>query len=272
MLLQEGFNIGSTHIDLAPILTERESLLISHCLPCSRRYAKHLPRVLAFNPHGVCILNGPALQHGLEFVNTCLQFFKGRLRHHYHNGPLRQLRNCFHFLLLRHPSSIDATFVLNPLCKGKKNKPKRNSLNSLINNELRKQKEKTTGLFSHFAFSLIIKNLYLYAIFLLLAKEWLRYVNKKKKEYGGELPSLGDYGWLQIARHFAEWQKEQMMKDAVEGEICGRVYDHINVRFANGICKYLEPKNISHIPADVSKYKPGQKVKIIILKDDEYDK
>lgn len=105
-----------------------------------------------------------------------------------------------------------------------------------------------------------------------LEKEWLRYVNKKKKEYGGELPSLGDYGWLQIARHFAEWQKEQMMKDAVEGEICGRVYDHINVRFANGICKYLEPKNISHIPADVSKYKPGQKVKIIILKDDEYDK
>ena len=86
------------------------------------------------------------------------------------------------------------------------------------------------------------------------------------------MPSLGDYGWLQIARHFAEWQKEQMMKDAVEGEICGRVYDHINVRFANGICKYLEPKNISHIPADVSKYKPGQKVKIIILKDDEYDK
>ena len=46
-----------------------------------------------------------------------------------------------------------------------------------------------------------------------LEQEWLRYVDKKKKENRGELPFLGEYGWLQIARHFAEWQKEQMMKD-----------------------------------------------------------
>lgn len=52
-----------------------------------------------------------------------------------------------------------------------------------------------------------------------LEQEWLRYVDKKKKEYGGELPSLGEYGWLQIARHFANWQKEQMMKEAVEGRV-----------------------------------------------------
>lgn len=71
-----------------------------------------------------------------------------------------------------------------------------------------------------------------------------------------------------VARHFANWQKEQMLKDAVEGEVCGRVYDHINVRFADGVCKYLEPKNISHIPADVSKYKVGDKVRIIIVKED----
>ena len=63
--------------------------------------------------------------------------------------------------------------------------------------------------------------------------------------------------------------KEQMLKDAVEGEICGRVYDHINVRFADGVCKYLEPKNISHIPADVSKYNIGDKVRIIVLKAEE---
>ena len=67
----------------------------------------------------------------------------------------------------------------------------------------------------------------------------------------------------------AKWQKEQMMKGAVEGEVCGRVYDHINVRFADGICKFLEPKNISHIPADVSKYNIGDKVRIIIVKEDE---
>ena len=67
----------------------------------------------------------------------------------------------------------------------------------------------------------------------------------------------------------AEWQKIQMLKDAVEGEICGRVYDHINVRFADGVCKYLEPKNISHIPADVSKYNIGDKVRIVVLKEEE---
>ena len=110
---------------------------------------------------------------------------------------------------------------------------------------------------------------------------------------------LNKFSFTDIARHFANWQyqkdrekfaeiktktwfdgydegiekgkknmKEQMMKRAVEGEICGRVYDHINVRFADGVCKYLEPKNISHIPADVSKYNIGDKVHIIIVKED----
>lgn len=52
-----------------------------------------------------------------------------------------------------------------------------------------------------------------------LEQEWLRYVDKKKKECGGELPALGEYGWLQIARHFAEWQKSSMLKDAEECEL-----------------------------------------------------
>ena len=63
--------------------------------------------------------------------------------------------------------------------------------------------------------------------------------------------------------------KEQMMKGAVEGEVCGRCYGHLNIRFADGVYKYLEPKNISHIPADVLKYNIGDKVKIIIVKEDE---
>lgn len=69
-----------------------------------------------------------------------------------------------------------------------------------------------------------------------------------------------------------EWKESQMLKDAVEGEICGRVYDHINVRFADGVCKHLEPKNISHIPADVSKYNIGDKVRIVVLKAEEEKK
>lgn len=64
-------------------------------------------------------------------------------------------------------------------------------------------------------------------------------------------------------------REKQMMAGAVEGEVCGRVYDHINVRFSDGVCKFLEPKNISHIPADVSKYKVGEKVKIIIIKEEK---
>ena len=67
----------------------------------------------------------------------------------------------------------------------------------------------------------------------------------------------------------AEWQKRKMMEGAVEGEVCGRCYGHLNIRFADGVYKYLEPKNISHIPADVLKYNIGDKVKIIIVKEDE---
>ena len=62
--------------------------------------------------------------------------------------------------------------------------------------------------------------------------------------------------------------KAKILEEAVEGEVCGRVYDHINVRFADGVSKYLEPKNISHIPADTSKYEVGDKVKIVIVKED----
>ena len=67
----------------------------------------------------------------------------------------------------------------------------------------------------------------------------------------------------------AEWQKEQMVRDGLEGEVCGRVKDHINVRFPDGLCKYLKPENISHIPADVKKYEVGDKVRVIIVKEEE---
>jgi hypothetical protein len=79
-------------------------------------------------------------------------------------------------------------------------------------------------------------------------------------EYGGSIKDAFIAG--------AEWQKAKMLKDAMEGEVCGRVYDHINIRFADGVSKYLEPKNISHIPADISKYAVGDKVKIVIVKEE----
>lgn len=86
-----------------------------------------------------------------------------------------------------------------------------------------------------------------------LEQEWLRYVDRKKKECRGELPSLGEYGWLQIARHFANWQKEQMLKDAVEGEV---IYD------LGGFFR------IKSEAIDGAKYKVGSWVKLIIVKED----
>ena len=96
-----------------------------------------------------------------------------------------------------------------------------------------------------------------------LEKEWLRYVDKKKKECGGELPALGEYGWLQIARHFAEWQKSQMLKDAVEGEVI-KTDKHTSVRYKSfyGTDRYF------YGIAD-KQFKPGDKVRIIVVKAEE---
>ena len=114
-------------------------------------------------------------------------------------------------------------------------------------------------------------------------KDEEKYLEDEMEKFGERWPYPAsfdgyDKDWVdelaeECAKHFYEFgkkaMKEQMMEGALEGEVCGRVYDHINVRFADGVCKYLEPKNISHIPADVSKYNIGDKVKIIIVKEDK---
>ena len=116
-----------------------------------------------------------------------------------------------------------------------------------------------------------------------LEQEWLRYVDRKKKRYGGELPALGEYGWLQIARHFAEWQKSQMpmpedtalfnkgvaegrrleredvMKDAVKGYIDK---DHI---VTEGPFYFIRSVNLD-LP---NGFKEGDKVRIVVIKEEE---
>lgn len=92
---------------------------------------------------------------------------------------------------------------------------------------------------------------------------------KRANEYYPKLNEQDDVAaWHGFIAGYEQARKD-MMKDTVEGEICGRVYDHVNVRFADGVCKYLEPKNISHIPADVLKYNIGDKVRIVVLKAEE---
>jgi len=56
--------------------------------------------------------------------------------------------------------------------------------------------------------------------------------------------------YREVARHFAQWQKEQMMKEAVEGQVCG---DNAKAWISD---------NPSTIFKDI---KDGDRVKLIIL-------
>ena len=78
-------------------------------------------------------------------------------------------------------------------------------------------------------------------------------IKKFIEEYGYERG--GDKLLIAIvARHFAEWQKSQMLKDAMEGQIYGSDGDH-----------WIESEIYENL-----KGKEGDKVRIIVLKDEEY--
>ena len=78
-----------------------------------------------------------------------------------------------------------------------------------------------------------------------LEEEWKRYITSE--EYLNDIP-----GGLPVARHFANWQKQQMMKDAVEGYV-----DMLEFPEKTWI-------ELSAIPKDL---KDGDKVKLIIIKE-----
>ena len=63
-----------------------------------------------------------------------------------------------------------------------------------------------------------------------------------------------DISIVELARHFANWQKQQMMKDAVDGEIVIKCLDQMLIAK-------------SEILND-DKFKWGDKVKLIIIKED----
>lgn len=64
-----------------------------------------------------------------------------------------------------------------------------------------------------------------------------------------------------FARHFAQWQKEQMMKEAVEWDY---PLEDGRIEFEGDPLPCLNP--ILNLP--YPKFKPGQKVKLIIVKED----
>ena len=70
-----------------------------------------------------------------------------------------------------------------------------------------------------------------------------------------------DYDYEAIrdtAHHFANWQKQQLMKDAIEGEI-GDNMPLVEVGEMNNYLKYIKAHRL----------KTGDKVKVILIKGDE---
>jgi len=85
-----------------------------------------------------------------------------------------------------------------------------------------------------------------------LEEEVKRYYSDNFTYISSDQPTLSIL--TNVARHFAEWQKEQMMKDAVEGEI---------VQDMKGL---YHVKSVAFV-SDNS-YNFGDKVRIIIVKED----
>ena len=110
-----------------------------------------------------------------------------------------------------------------------------------------------------------------------LCKKILDYIDEVQKEPVSEdlKKAAEDYGIRQGAelkpfaiKYFkagAKWQKEQMMKNAVDNTcmVIGKVDDHINVR----IGVFEKPHEIWHCKCDTSKFKIGDKVKVIVIKE-----
>lgn len=77
-----------------------------------------------------------------------------------------------------------------------------------------------------------------------------------KRYWKEEMPVVLESDLNDIARHFAEWQREQILKDAVEGEVhhCASVH----------YCT----TNEEQLGARLKMFRDGDKVKIIIIKED----
>jgi len=87
-----------------------------------------------------------------------------------------------------------------------------------------------------------------------LKEEITRYFSKNPIRHLTDWPALKN-----TALHFAQWQKEQMMKDAVSGCI------EETRNFDGSVRKFYATSDF--LPVD--KYQNGQEVKLIIVKDNE---
>ena len=77
-----------------------------------------------------------------------------------------------------------------------------------------------------------------------IVKEWKKFLKD------------GDIGFVEVARHFANWQKQQIMKEAVERE----------VKVDAGGYPYIDATELYDYDEDMPLAKAGDKVKIIVVK------
>jgi len=79
-------------------------------------------------------------------------------------------------------------------------------------------------------------------------EEWKRFLESEEFQHDPEC------GTLLIAQHFAEWQKEQMVKDAVDGRLVDDGGDMILV--------------VPSLPIITRTMDDGDKVKVILVKEE----
>ena len=63
------------------------------------------------------------------------------------------------------------------------------------------------------------------------------------------------WAYIDVARHFANWQKQQMMKDAVPATVLTNQYGNKYIRSWSGLREY-------------NKFKNGDEVKVYLIKED----
>lgn len=99
-----------------------------------------------------------------------------------------------------------------------------------------------------------------------LEEEIERYLHSIGLGYGGWADGLGDDDLRELARHFTQWQKEKMLKEAVEKK--GVVWDDEFVKFDDGTFLDFRDPTLGINPAFVLP-KNGEKVKVIVIKEEQ---
>lgn len=88
-----------------------------------------------------------------------------------------------------------------------------------------------------------------------LKSELHNYIEQHKSELSGY------FDIRRVARHFANWQKQQMMKGTIDGYVTGNDERDIDVWIESERFRWIENKNVTELNI-------GDKVKLVIIKEE----